>query len=175
VARFNSAELGRWRGGHWWHGNHGGRFGWWWGFNGGFYFYDTPVYPYPGYVSDDFYYDDGDYDNGQGPGDYDDDQGPGQDDMAPPDYRGAPNYGSWYYCHQPEGYYPYVRSCHGDWQRVPAQPQGYGAGPDDRDGTPGMNNRAYGPPANMNSGGPSQNDDEEDDGPDDGPPPPSHH
>lgn len=28
----------------------------------------------------------------------------------------------WYYCRKPEGYYPYVRTCPGGWQRVPAQP-----------------------------------------------------
>jgi hypothetical protein len=29
----------------------------------------------------------------------------------------------WYYCRDPAGYYPYVRSCANGWQRVPAQPQ----------------------------------------------------
>lgn len=33
----------------------------------------------------------------------------------------APN--DWYYCRNPAGYYPYVRSCAEGWQRVPAQPQ----------------------------------------------------
>jgi hypothetical protein len=28
----------------------------------------------------------------------------------------------WYYCRNPAGYYPYVQSCAGGWQRVPAQP-----------------------------------------------------
>jgi len=28
----------------------------------------------------------------------------------------------WYYCANPEGYHPYVQSCPGGWQRVPAQP-----------------------------------------------------
>jgi hypothetical protein len=28
----------------------------------------------------------------------------------------------WYYCHKPEGYYPYVRACPDGWQRVPSQP-----------------------------------------------------
>ncbi len=28
----------------------------------------------------------------------------------------------WYYCHNPEGYYPYIKSCSSSWQRVPAQP-----------------------------------------------------
>lgn len=29
----------------------------------------------------------------------------------------------WFYCRNPAGYYPYVRSCANGWQRVPAQPQ----------------------------------------------------
>lgn len=29
----------------------------------------------------------------------------------------------WYYCANSNAYYPYVRECQGDWQRVPAQPQ----------------------------------------------------
>lgn len=28
----------------------------------------------------------------------------------------------WFYCNNPDGYYPYVKSCPGGWQRVPAQP-----------------------------------------------------
>lgn len=32
----------------------------------------------------------------------------------------APAY--WYHCAKPEGYYPYVTTCPGGWQRVPAQP-----------------------------------------------------
>lgn len=32
----------------------------------------------------------------------------------------APAY--WYHCAKPEGYYPYVTSCPGGWQTVPAQP-----------------------------------------------------
>ncbi|KAI3599966.1 Proline-rich region [Cupriavidus necator H850] len=34
----------------------------------------------------------------------------------------APQQGWWYHCDQPEGYYPYVQSCPGGWQRIPAQP-----------------------------------------------------
>ena len=30
--------------------------------------------------------------------------------------------GDWYYCQNPAGYYPYVKSCNGTWQQVPAQP-----------------------------------------------------
>ncbi|MCU6433580.1 hypothetical protein LPB67_07290 [Undibacterium sp. Jales W-56] len=29
--------------------------------------------------------------------------------------------GDWYYCHNPDGFYPAVKSCPAGWQRVPAQ------------------------------------------------------
>ena len=29
---------------------------------------------------------------------------------------------SWYYCNDPQGYYPYVTSCNQNWQSVPATP-----------------------------------------------------
>lgn len=36
-----------WRGGHWAHGHHGGRLGWWWVVGPSWYYYPAPVYPYP--------------------------------------------------------------------------------------------------------------------------------
>lgn len=36
-----------WYGGHWYHGYVGPTFGWWWGVGGAWYYYSTPVYPYP--------------------------------------------------------------------------------------------------------------------------------
>lgn len=30
--------------------------------------------------------------------------------------------GYWYYCNNPQGYYPYVRQCDAQWQTVPANP-----------------------------------------------------
>ncbi len=36
-----------WDGGHWWHGHYGGRLGWWWIVGPDWYWYPTPVYPYP--------------------------------------------------------------------------------------------------------------------------------
>ena len=30
--------------------------------------------------------------------------------------------GYWYYCSNPDGYYPYVRHCAAGWQQVPSQP-----------------------------------------------------
>jgi hypothetical protein len=40
-------DLGRWQSGDWHHVDHGGRLGWWWTVGPDWYFYDTPVYPYP--------------------------------------------------------------------------------------------------------------------------------
>jgi hypothetical protein len=30
--------------------------------------------------------------------------------------------GTWYFCREANGYYPYVKQCPGGWTRVPAQP-----------------------------------------------------
>lgn len=154
VGRFTPRERAVWTHGRWWHGRHNGRFGWWWGVDGGWFFYSAPVYPYPDYVSQT-YYDEpsGDY------GDY------------------------WYYCRDPEGYYPYVRTCHGSWEPVPAQAGGYdnggyggGDGYDDQGG-PGEDmgpdsgpSDDYGP---SDDGGPPDEDGPPDDNgpPDEGPPP----
>jgi hypothetical protein len=48
---------------------------------------------------------------------------------SPPVYieRGPTDAGSenfWYYCANPQGYYPYVRECRTNWQRVTPTPQG---------------------------------------------------
>jgi hypothetical protein len=41
---------------------------------------------------------------------------------APPDGAGPAEQQNWYYCADPQGYYPYVRTCNGQWQMVPAAP-----------------------------------------------------
>jgi len=103
FAHFSVDEHARWVGGRWNHGWHNGRYGWWWFAGGAWYFYTSPIYPYPGYVSD--YYVDAD-DEGVPPGQY------------------------WYYCQSPPGYYPYIRRCMVPWQPVPAAaPPSYGPGP----------------------------------------------
>jgi hypothetical protein len=80
-------------GGHWFHGWHGGRFGWWWAGPGLAWTY----YPYGWDYAPDYGY----YDYGQ-------------------DY-GQPYAGQyWYYCSDPGGYYPYVTQCNTQWQTVPA-------------------------------------------------------
>jgi hypothetical protein len=45
---------------------------------------------------------------------------PPADYLIPPD-EPAPE-PNWYYCANPEGYYPYVRDCEGPWQAVPVTP-----------------------------------------------------
>jgi hypothetical protein len=94
---FHGYPAAHWRGGHWRHGWHGRRYGWWWiapGF--GWTFYPAPIYPYPAQ-----------------PAPY----------IAPPAYvppPAAPAPATWYYCADPAGYYPYVQRCTVPWQPVPA-------------------------------------------------------
>jgi len=62
----------------------------------GFNFGLAPVYPYPAYIGSVNYYD---YNS---------------------EY-GAPDY-YWYYCSDPEGYYPYITNCNVAWEPVPPTP-----------------------------------------------------
>lgn len=94
IRRFHEHDLALWRGGHWVHGRHGARGGWWWVVGGLWYFYPTPVYPYP------------------------DPYQPPVVTIQP--MPAAPQ--SWYYCADPAGYYPYVAQCRVGWQAVPASP-----------------------------------------------------
>jgi hypothetical protein len=96
VVRLSIGERERWRHGRWWHGKRHGRVGWWWFTGGIWYWYPTAVYPYPTEISAEAVY-----------------------DYAP---EGRPD-DSWYYCDDPEGYYPYVQTCSVDWKPVPIQPQ----------------------------------------------------
>jgi len=120
FSNFTAHERSAWIGGHWWHGRHHGRLGWWWYASGGWFFYNAPIYPYPAYDSDIYYYDDayGDDDDGYG-------DGP----------RASSSY--WYFCRDPQGYYPYVKTCKADWQRVAPHPddgvRDQGAPPDSYD------------------------------------------
>jgi hypothetical protein len=45
--RFDDHDFDRWRGGHWFHGQHEGRLGWWWLAGANWYYYPQPIYPYP--------------------------------------------------------------------------------------------------------------------------------
>ena len=96
---FSRRDLGIWRGGRWVHGWHDGRFAWWWAVGGGWYFYPTPIYPFPTYVPPAVVV-----------------------QQAPPVPTGLPPAQFWYYCDNPQGYYPYVAACNGPWRQVPAAP-----------------------------------------------------
>lgn len=99
IHRFHEHDWGVWRGGHWYHGRHGGRLGWWWIAGGTFYLYPTPVYPYPSPW-----------------------EPPPAVLPAPPVEAAPPPTQYWYYCPAANGYYPYVATCPGGWQQVPATP-----------------------------------------------------
>jgi hypothetical protein len=47
IHHFHEHDVAIWRGGHWFHGDHDGRLGWWWIVEGSWYFYPAPIYPYP--------------------------------------------------------------------------------------------------------------------------------
>ena len=98
-----------WRGGHWVHGHHHQRFGWWWVAGGLWYLYPAPVYSYPAPVYP-----------------YPDPYIPPVVVVPPQAPAPAPALGPptqyWYYCEPAKGYYPYVPSCPGGWRAVPAIP-----------------------------------------------------
>lgn len=99
FGRFTSQEHVIWRGGIWRHDWHDGRFGWWWVLGPSWYFYPEPIYPYPTYVPPAIVV-----------------------QQAPPVPSGLPPMQYWYYCDNPQGYYPYVASCSLPWREVPAVP-----------------------------------------------------
>jgi hypothetical protein len=100
YGHFSPAERGIWRSGHWVHDWHDGRFAWWWTAGGGWYFYPAPIYPYPTYVPPAIIV-----------------------QQPPPVPTGLPPSQSWYFCDNPQGYYPYVASCNGPWREVPTTQQ----------------------------------------------------
>jgi hypothetical protein len=93
ISGLGARDRDMWRGGDWRHSWHNGHYGWWWFTGGGWYFYDQPIYPYPEVISD-YGYD---------------------------DYGSEAQGNVWYYCDDPQGYYPDVQECGDPWQPVPAQ------------------------------------------------------
>ena len=106
IGRFHEHDWALWRGGHWVHGPHAGRMGWWWvvgpGVGAYWYFYPAPAYPYPNPWE------------------------PPPVALVTPPAGGAgppPPTQYWYYCEAARGYYPpYVATCPGGWKQVPATP-----------------------------------------------------
>jgi hypothetical protein len=123
FAHFTPAQRAIWTHGNWYHRWWNGRYGWWWFAGGAWFWYTAPVYPYPTVVSD-YYYEEPQY-NQAGP--------------------------TWYYCSNPPGYYPYVSSCYGPWQPVPAQGYGSDQGGPNQGPPPGYD---QGPPPGYNQGPP---------------------
>ena len=113
VHRFDRGEQLRWRGGHWRDGCFGGRCGWWWLAAGQWYFYNQPVYPYPLVVSGIQYVDPAMV-------------GPGPAVItAPPMSQPttiAPAPQFWYYCDNPQGYFPNVQTCSTQFRQVEKPP-----------------------------------------------------
>jgi hypothetical protein len=99
FAHFSHAERDLWTHGAWHRDWHDGRFGWWWTVGPYWYFYPEPIYPYPGYIPPAVVV-----------------------QQAPPVPAGLPPVQSWYFCDNPNGYYPYVASCNTAWREVPAAP-----------------------------------------------------
>lgn len=109
---------GYYGGGHY-GGHYGGHFYGYGGFYGrpgvGFYFgpgFGWPYYPYPYYPY--YAYPPAVVTAPSSPPVYIQ-QGGGQ-----PAPQGQGNF--WYYCSNPQGYYPYIQECPGGWQPVPPQP-----------------------------------------------------
>jgi hypothetical protein len=82
-----------WHGGPYW-GWYG--FGPWWGFPYAYPYYGYPYYPYA-YTYPEYQ-----------------PAAPSAPSESQPFY--------WYYCRDPQGYYPYVQSCHGGWTQVVPKP-----------------------------------------------------
>jgi hypothetical protein len=107
IEHFHEGDYHVWHGGHWEHGDHDGRYGWWWLSGGLWYYYPAPIYPYPDpYVPPPVVV--------APPVAV----APPQVSAAPP--PPAPQY--WYYCDSARGYYPYVPACPSGWRAVPANP-----------------------------------------------------
>ena len=100
IEHFHEHDIVVWRGGRWFHGWHGNRIGWWWIVGPAWYWYPTPVYPYPNPYTPPVVV--------QVPP-----SPPTQPQVSPP---------TWYYCDRPAGYYPYVPECASGWKAVPATP-----------------------------------------------------
>jgi len=101
--------------GYYGHGYYGRGYGGWYGWGG--VYLGGPWWGWPGYYP---YY---------APYSYPYDAGYAVAPSSPPVFienapapRVTTSAGSWYYCRDPQGYYPYVRNCTGAWEPVPAQP-----------------------------------------------------
>lgn len=119
---FSVDEQRIWAGGSWHQDWHDGRYGWWWYTNGGWYFYDDPVYPMPLFMSDVYVADPAyaapvEEAPAEAPPPY---PYPYPPQYPPPAPAPPPPPQFWYYCDNPAGYYPYIQSCPTPFRPVPA-------------------------------------------------------
>jgi hypothetical protein len=111
IGRFHEHDIHHWATGHWYHGDHDGRLGWWWVVGGAvetalWYSYAAPVYPYPDpYVPPQMI------------------EAPMPPAPAPQAVQPTPP-ALWYFCRSSGKYYPYASACPEGWQTVPAAPGG---------------------------------------------------
>jgi hypothetical protein len=106
IRTFTHYDYNAWRHGYWWRGNRGGRSGWWWYAGGYWYPYPRPIYPFPNpYIPPTVIIQ------------------PVPNLPPPPQPQQPPPTQVWYYCPNPQGYYPYIAQCYSGWQAVPATPQ----------------------------------------------------
>lgn len=108
VRHFEHNDLIRWRGGHWNNSCFGGRCGWWWLAAGQWYFYERPIYPYPLVVSGIEFAEPAYVE-------------PVPAAIATPHGAAAPPQ-FWYYCDDPQGYFPAVQTCNMPFRQVPPPP-----------------------------------------------------
>jgi len=117
----------QWRSGYWFHGAYMERNGWWWVAGPNWYYYNSPVYPYPPMGAEPVYVVDSIYARPPaalpapnlstatptGP-----QQSPQQAPPAPSQAAGKPSAFS-YYCQSSKAYYPTTRSCSEGWIATP--------------------------------------------------------
>jgi hypothetical protein len=110
VQNFRGHDRNVWEGGRWYHGRHEGQRGWWWIAGGMWYYYPTPVYPYP--------------DPYAPPASVITQTQPlvvMQQPPAPPPPQSPPAALFWHYCDSANGYFPAVPNCPEGWRSVPTQ------------------------------------------------------
>ena len=96
IRHFGDHDWHLWRGGHWHQGAHGGHRGWWWVVGPTWYFYPTPIYPWPNPYE------------------------PAPSMPVPVSVPPPPPVQFWYFCDASQRFYPYVATCPGGWRQMPA-------------------------------------------------------
>ncbi len=104
---------------HGWHGGGGVRFG---VYVGGPY-WGSPYYGYPGYYYPPSYYSPAPVVVAPAAPPVYIENNSNAAPAAPQAAAPAVAANMWYYCRDPQGYYPYVRDCKGAWEPVPATPR----------------------------------------------------